>query len=175
MAVAIVDRRGFTLVELLVVIAIIGTLVALLLPAVQAAREAARRAQCTNNLKQLVLAVHNFHDANGTVPPMIARKPTNAGAAGWGFIPFMLPQLEQQALFETINFNACIRCKSMRAVHEAKIAGLNCPSDPMAFKLLEGRILAGNDCNDGSGNATASGPIIGPVPVGNMPIMSTRP
>src|SRR3954447_14998637 len=94
-------RSGFTLVELLVVIAIIGVLVALLLPAVQSAREAARRSQCTNNIKQLALGVHNFHDTNGTVPSTIQfgkkpwTSPTNPAGfgAGWGLLPFMLPYI----------------------------------------------------------------------------------
>src|SRR5438067_738206 len=123
-------RGGFTLVELLVVIAIIGVLVALLLPAVQAAREAARRSQCANNLKQLSLAVTQFHDAHGTVPPIVARSPTPDWGNGWGFIPFMLPFLEQQPLYDTINFNASICCNSMQQVHRAQIRSLSCPSDP---------------------------------------------
>ena len=96
-------RRAFTLIELLVVIAIIGVLIGLLLPAVQAAREAARRAQCVNNLKQIGLALHNYHDATGSLP--------------WGYGPWggtndidwsahvlLSPYLEQQALFNAFNF-----------------------------------------------------------------------
>jgi prepilin-type N-terminal cleavage/methylation domain-containing protein len=90
-------RRGFTLVELLVVIAIIGILVALLLPAVQAAREAARRSQCSNNLKNLGLAVHNFHDANKFVP---IGQPDDDNDSMNQFV-YMLPYLEQQAMYNT--------------------------------------------------------------------------
>src|SRR5947208_1767976 len=103
-------RRGFTLVELLVVIAIIGVLVALLLPAVQAAREAARRMKCQNNLKQFGLALHNYHDAYGRMPASYYRAwPTSLGATfgtpGWGWGAMILPRLEQQALFDTMQVN----------------------------------------------------------------------
>ncbi|MBX6314151.1 MAG: DUF1559 domain-containing protein [Isosphaeraceae bacterium] len=110
-------RRGFTLIELLVVIAIIGILIALLLPAVQAAREAARRAQCINNLKQLGLAVHNYISAHGSLPlgdyywsgtnekPAMAQAPGNGGDRySWGWTIPILPFVEQPALYNAWNF-----------------------------------------------------------------------
>jgi prepilin-type N-terminal cleavage/methylation domain-containing protein/prepilin-type processing-associated H-X9-DG protein len=91
-------RRGFTLVELLVVIAIIGVLVALLLPAVQAAREAARRTQCSNNLKQIGLAFHNIHDTQGRFSPLGGANVNGA----WGWPVALLPYLEQDNMFKAI-------------------------------------------------------------------------
>src|SRR5437763_187780 len=95
-------RRGFTLIELLVVIAIIAVLIALLLPAVQAAREAARRTQCVNNLKQIGLALHNYHDNNLALP--WGTGPWNWN--DWSAHSLLLPYLEQQPLYNSINFNA---------------------------------------------------------------------
>ena len=92
-------RRGFTLVELLVVIAIIGILVALLLPAIQAAREAGRRSSCQNNLKQIGIAAQNFHDINGTFPPGMTDDDTNN--FGWG--AYLLPFMEQKPLYDRID------------------------------------------------------------------------
>src|SRR6478609_9647373 len=101
-------QPGFTLVELLVVIAIIGVLVALLLPAVQAARESARRMQCTNQMKQLGLALHNFHDTNKIFPAALDELTTspstgNLWKASW--VPHILPYIEQQALFQAYRFD----------------------------------------------------------------------
>lgn len=112
-------QRGFTLVELLVVIAIIGILIALLLPAVQAAREAARRAECSDNLKQMGIALHNYHDANKKFPPATFNLVTTGTALGasaaappygadqlgmnlHGFL-VLLPFMEQQAIYSQYN------------------------------------------------------------------------
>src|SRR3954470_14185912 len=99
--------RGFTLIELLVVIAIIAVLIALLLPSVQAAREAARRAQCINNLKQLGLGLHNYHSSNNSFPMAgnYGGSLETSGPHGPGILVYMLGGIEQQALYSAFNFN----------------------------------------------------------------------
>jgi prepilin-type N-terminal cleavage/methylation domain-containing protein len=96
---------GFTLVELLVVIAIIGVLIALLLPAVQAAREAARRMQCSNKLKQLGIAVHNYHDTHNALPcgrPVLGTGITNVDWGRWSVFVWILPFIEQSTAYSTL-------------------------------------------------------------------------
>jgi prepilin-type N-terminal cleavage/methylation domain-containing protein len=96
-------RKGFTLVELLVVIAIIGILVGLLLPAVQAAREAARRMSCSNNVKQLALAMHNYHDTHKSFPCFATQNGQNSYWRGYSAFTSILPQIEQSALWSTVS------------------------------------------------------------------------
>lgn len=133
-------RRGFTLVELLVVIAIIGILIALLLPAVQAAREAARRSQCSNNLKQIGLALQNYHDTFKSFPPawILSRggaSPANGdGYPQWGWGAMILPFMEQQALHDGLNVGKShladiAATPAGVALIQTPIAGYRCPSD----------------------------------------------
>src|ERR1700733_1074478 len=107
------ERRGFTLIELLVVIAIIAVLIALLLPAVQSAREAARRIQCTNNLKQLGLGLMNYESSNNVLPPqqVLQASATSSTTAvllwhtSWGVTARLIPFMEQAPMYNSINFN----------------------------------------------------------------------
>ncbi|GAA4431614.1 DUF1559 domain-containing protein [Bremerella cremea] len=118
-------QRGFTLVELLVVIAIIGVLIALLLPAVQQAREAARRMQCSNNLKQTALAMHNYHDVHGQFP----LPGMKANEIGW--TASILPQLEQSSIADQLNYNeGKHNIASRMKFGPVKIDAYQCPSAP---------------------------------------------
>ncbi|MGE3820407.1 MAG: DUF1559 domain-containing protein, partial [Isosphaeraceae bacterium] len=129
------SRRGFTLIELLVVIAIIAVLIALLLPAVQAAREAARRIQCTNNLKQINLALANYADVYGSYPYAGGFSPHR----GWGWTPMVLSQLEQTSLYNAINFQDSCDCQSMSTIRAVVIASFFCPSDINGNRLMNDR------------------------------------
>jgi prepilin-type N-terminal cleavage/methylation domain-containing protein len=126
------SRRAFTLIELLVVIAIIGVLIALLLPAVQAAREAARRAQCANNLKQIGLALLNYETAVGAFPPSIVLAGsgnTPVWNGGWSAIARALPYLEGSNLFNAANFSLSKELPQNATVIRQTVSEFLCPSD----------------------------------------------
>lgn len=160
------SRRGFTLVELLVVIAIIGVLVALLLPAVQSAREAARRMQCQNNVKQLGLALHNYHDTHMIFPPgaiwpvesEIEKK--NNGNLGPNWVIMLLPFVEQQNLYNSFDFTKSICDSTNAGPRSTRLSFMLCPSDSYNRKPFNGSANSGTNAlgdNWARGNYGANG------------------
>ncbi|MDB5342914.1 MAG: prepilin-type cleavage/methylation protein [Schlesneria sp.] len=146
------STRGFTLIELLVVIAIIAVLIALLLPAVQQAREAARRTQCKNNLKQIGLALHNYHDTHQVFPPSYLVQPNvdpvmgtpngnGDNGPGWTMLMMMLPQLEKANLYNSFNINLPSWHPSNATQALTAVSTYRCPSDVSAtgvYNVVDG-------------------------------------
>src|ERR1700722_364090 len=129
-------RLAFTLIELLVVISIIGVLVGLLLPAVQKVREAAARAKCSNNLKQIGLALHNYEGAIGRYPAGYVDGNTNPDSTpdndvgpGWGWAAYLLPFIEQNNVYLQINFSVTVGTGSNVQISQQSIPIYQCPSD----------------------------------------------
>jgi len=157
-------QRGITLIELLVVITIIAILIALLLPAVQAARETARRARCMNNLKQIGLAMHHYHDAVGGFPPgyvslVPGHQPTDLEfGPGWGWGTMILPFLEQAPLDHVVNFNRPITDPGSQTVRASTLSIYLCPSSdgagPIRLSDSSGKSLV-NDLSPGQYVASA--------------------
>ena len=148
--------RAFTLVELLVVIAIIGILIALLLPAVQAAREAARRSQCSNNMKQFGLALHNYHDTFKVFPPSAINSPDDLGGEAIAAWVLILPFMEQTAIHDMWDFNYGQNDSHNHEANRQTVAAYFCPSKPRS--KLRGDDSASNYSSSAYGDyATCAG------------------
>jgi prepilin-type N-terminal cleavage/methylation domain-containing protein/prepilin-type processing-associated H-X9-DG protein len=172
--------RGFTLIELLVVIAIIAVLIALLLPAVQSAREAARRAQCTNNLKQIGLAFANYEQSNQMYPPGGVTLVTSFATATWGnedgnngvsWVALILPYLEQNPVYSSINFSLSVNNGSVLTFATAwytRLAVMSCPSDgdQNGFRNVGSMNGDGQDIS-----TTSNGIPVPPPPGGGQPMI----
>ncbi len=166
-------RRGFTLIELLVVIAIIAVLIALLLPAVQQAREAARRSQCKNNLKQLGLALHNYHDTFGMFTPNGVAGTTEAIGGrydqawlSWSGLAMLLPYIDQAPVYNQIDWNyrwdTNVNGNVNNNMAQTKIASYVCPSDPGSrtrYTANLGPTSYGLSAGPGTSWAMAGGPV----------------
>jgi prepilin-type N-terminal cleavage/methylation domain-containing protein/prepilin-type processing-associated H-X9-DG protein len=125
-------RAGFTLVEILVVVSIIGVLIALLIPAVQASRESARRTHCTNNMRQIGIAMHNYLAAMKTFPPGYVSdvtKTNDDAGPGWAWGTFLLAHFEETEAFRLVNFSKSVADATMKEVREDSIETFLCPSD----------------------------------------------
>jgi len=160
-------RRAFTLIELLVVIAIIAVLIALLLPAVQQAREAARRTQCRNNMHQLGLAMHNYHDTHSCLPPGTVSSSTNTyNGQGASWVTQILPVIDETAIYNSLNFSIRICEPANQTAREQSLAQMACPSDqaPSLVAVGNGGFYSGaktrtsnyvgcNSSSDGNGRA----------------------
>ena len=138
-------HHGFTLVELLVVIAIIGILVALLLPAIQAAREAARRMNCSNKFKQVALALHTYHDSHDVFAPGSFTYRTDdcppagnpSSYYGWGWATFILPYIEMSAAYDEFNFTGWYNNSTSYRAAGVLVSAYLCPSDPQNGEYME--------------------------------------
>lgn len=127
---------GFTLIELLVTLSVIGILIALLLPAVQMSRESARRVRCRSRLRQLAVALHNYHDVHGTLPPgSISVGPAFTPFSGWGWGAMLLPYVDQTPLYEQVDFDVHTAGGANRHTIESVIPFWFCPTDPSPSKI----------------------------------------